>query len=110
MKSRAAKGRDGRIIRKAGSTVGLDRVVLYGWHPVSEALRNPDRVVLRILATENGAKRLQDEGLALPVQPLDPVSAVKPELVLIWTLYFAAPATGVQVTPPSALTAAPAAR
>ncbi len=43
--------------------------MLYGWHPVSEALKNPDRVVLRIMATENGVKRLEDEGITIPVQP-----------------------------------------
>ena len=63
------KGRGGRIIRKPGSSIGLDRVVLYGWHPVSEALKNPERVVLRIMATENGVKRLEEEGITLPVQP-----------------------------------------
>lgn len=36
-------------------------VMLFGWHPVSEALRNPRRQVRRLLATENGARRLADE-------------------------------------------------
>ncbi|MGJ3263907.1 MAG: TrmH family RNA methyltransferase [Salinarimonas sp.] len=38
-----------------------DAVVLYGWHPVTEALRNDKRVVHRLLATENAARRLAEE-------------------------------------------------
>ncbi|HEX8164272.1 MAG TPA: RNA methyltransferase [Beijerinckiaceae bacterium] len=37
-----------------------DRVVLYGWHPVVEALRNRRRAVRRLLATENSARRLAE--------------------------------------------------
>jgi len=44
--------------------------VLYGWHPVVEALRNPRRHFLRLLATENGARRLEEEAdIALPLKP-----------------------------------------
>lgn len=44
--------------------------MLYGWHPVVEALRNPRRCFLRLLATENGARRLEEEaGIALPLKP-----------------------------------------
>lgn len=35
--------------------------MLYGWHPVAEALRNPRRVATRLLATENAARRLAEE-------------------------------------------------
>jgi 23S rRNA (guanosine2251-2'-O)-methyltransferase len=35
--------------------------VLYGWHPVVEALRNGSRQVRRFLATENSARRLEAE-------------------------------------------------
>jgi 23S rRNA (guanosine2251-2'-O)-methyltransferase len=44
--------------------------ILYGWHPVVEALRNGKRRVRRLLATENSAKRLDEElGVPLEVQP-----------------------------------------
>jgi 23S rRNA (guanosine2251-2'-O)-methyltransferase len=38
-------------------------VVLYGWHTVTAALRNPARHVRKLLATENAARRLAEEGL-----------------------------------------------
>lgn len=43
--------------------------ILYGWHTVAAALANPRRVIRKITATENAARRLADEGLALPVTP-----------------------------------------
>jgi 23S rRNA (guanosine2251-2'-O)-methyltransferase len=46
-----------------------DRVVLYGWHPVFEALRNPRRQALRLLATENGLHRLEEALGTLPLVP-----------------------------------------
>src|SRR5215217_397008 len=44
-------------------------VVLYGWHSVTAALANPRRKILRILATENALRRLQEEGIPLPCPP-----------------------------------------
>ncbi|MBZ6075517.1 TrmH family RNA methyltransferase [Microvirga puerhi] len=45
-----------------------ETVVLYGWHPVTEALRNGRRTIRRLLATENSARRLQEElGSTVPV-------------------------------------------
>ncbi len=35
--------------------------ILYGWHPVIEALRNPRRKVIRFLASENAARKIHDE-------------------------------------------------
>lgn len=45
-------------------------VVMYGWHTVTAALRNPARHLRKLLATENAARRLADEGIT-----------VKPEVV-----------------------------
>jgi 23S rRNA (guanosine2251-2'-O)-methyltransferase len=46
-----------------------DVVVLYGWHPVVEALRNERRPVRRLLATENSARRLEEEIPDLRIRP-----------------------------------------
>src|SRR3954453_6003216 len=43
--------------------------ILYGWHTVAAALANPSHSVRKIIATENAARRLTEEGLALPVAP-----------------------------------------
>ncbi len=43
--------------------------LVYGWHPVIAALGNPARRIRKILATENAARRLADEGVPLPVEP-----------------------------------------
>jgi 23S rRNA (guanosine2251-2'-O)-methyltransferase len=43
-------------------TAETDMTILYGWHPVLEALKNENRVIRRLLATENAARRLQEEG------------------------------------------------
>jgi 23S rRNA (guanosine2251-2'-O)-methyltransferase len=37
--------------------------VIYGWHSVLAALRNPERQVRRLLATPNALKRLAEEGI-----------------------------------------------
>jgi 23S rRNA (guanosine2251-2'-O)-methyltransferase len=50
----------------------LDHVVLYGWHPVVEALGNPHRRLRRLLASENALRRLAEAV---------PSPRVKPELV-----------------------------
>jgi 23S rRNA (guanosine2251-2'-O)-methyltransferase len=44
-------------------------VVMYGWHTVTAALANPARRLRKLLATENAARRLADEGVASPITP-----------------------------------------
>jgi 23S rRNA (guanosine2251-2'-O)-methyltransferase len=39
-------------------------IVMYGWHTVTAALRNPARHIRKLLATENAARRLFEEGIA----------------------------------------------
>jgi 23S rRNA (guanosine2251-2'-O)-methyltransferase len=47
-------------------------MVMYGWHTVTAALQNPARRLRKLLATENAARRLTDEGVK---------SAIAPEIV-----------------------------
>jgi 23S rRNA (guanosine2251-2'-O)-methyltransferase len=48
----------------------IDVTILYGWHPVAEALRNGKRTIRRLLATENSMRRLDEElGVPLTIQP-----------------------------------------
>ena len=42
---------------------------LYGWHTVKAALENPARRVRKLLATENAARRLAEESVALATAP-----------------------------------------
>jgi 23S rRNA (guanosine2251-2'-O)-methyltransferase len=64
-------GRQGqRDHRDRRPSSDIDVTVLYGWHPVVEALRNGKREIRRLLATENSALRLSEElGVKLPVEP-----------------------------------------
>lgn len=48
---------------------GDEPVILYGWHPVTAALRNPVRKLRKFLATDNAARRLADEGIAGTLAP-----------------------------------------
>lgn len=55
----AGRPRPGANERRQADPNGA--AILFGWHPVSEALRNPRRQIRRLLATENGARRVADE-------------------------------------------------
>ena len=66
-KHRGEPGRRGA--RPRGPDSDKDRTVLYGWHPVVEALRNGKRDLHRLLATENSARRLRDELGGMPIEP-----------------------------------------
>ncbi|HEY4143009.1 MAG TPA: 23S rRNA (guanosine(2251)-2'-O)-methyltransferase RlmB [Pseudolabrys sp.] len=43
--------------------------VLYGWHTVTAALKNPARIARKLLATDNAARRLTDEGIKSSIEP-----------------------------------------
>jgi 23S rRNA (guanosine2251-2'-O)-methyltransferase len=43
--------------------------VLYGWHTVKAAIENPRRHFHRLLATENAARRLTEDGVRFPLTP-----------------------------------------
>jgi 23S rRNA (guanosine2251-2'-O)-methyltransferase len=54
--------------------------ILYGWHTVTAALRNPSRHIRRFLATENAARRLAAEGIAQTPEVVRP-SAIDERLL-----------------------------
>jgi len=43
--------------------------VLYGWHTVTAALQNPTRKLRKLLATDNAARRLTEEGIKSAIAP-----------------------------------------
>ena len=55
-----------------------DVAILYGWHTVKAALDNPERRIRRLLATENAARRLGEEGTRLPLEP----EIVRPDAIV----------------------------
>jgi 23S rRNA (guanosine2251-2'-O)-methyltransferase len=70
--------------RKGGRDFGRPRrgsgdgpVVIYGWHAGKAALENPARRIRRIMATENAARRLTEEGVRTKTSP----EIVRPEAI-----------------------------
>jgi 23S rRNA (guanosine2251-2'-O)-methyltransferase len=55
-------------------------VILYGWHTVAAALTNPQRRIRKLWLTENAARRLADDNIAIPVTP----EIVRPALIDQW--------------------------
>jgi 23S rRNA (guanosine2251-2'-O)-methyltransferase len=52
-------------------------VIMYGWHTVTAALQNPARYLRKLLATENAARRLTDEGIKSAITP----EVVRPSVI-----------------------------
>jgi len=52
-------------------------VLLYGWHSVKAALENPARRFHSLTVTDNALRRLQEDGVALPVEP----QVVRPDAI-----------------------------
>ena len=69
-------------LRQSGGDEHGEIVVLYGVHPVVEALRNPARIPLRLLATENAARRLLDD---VPDHKIRPVIVKPSEIDMLLT-------------------------
>ncbi|MFC3692220.1 TrmH family RNA methyltransferase [Chenggangzhangella methanolivorans] len=69
-----AQGRDAKDGQKSWGPRAFPRdhdgpVVLYGFHSVVEALRNPKRKPIRLLTTENALARLAEAGVAERLAP-----------------------------------------
>ena len=73
------KGREsGRRLPRRDRDTGPDGpVILYGWHTVAAALANPQRHIRKLILTENAARRLADENIAIPLTP----EIVRPALI-----------------------------
>ena len=58
-----------RARRESLRPEGEGPIVMYGWHTVTAALRNPARQLRKLLATDNAARRLTDEGITPSIAP-----------------------------------------
>jgi 23S rRNA (guanosine2251-2'-O)-methyltransferase len=65
-KGRTAGGRAAWRERDSGAD---EPVILYGWHTVTLALQNPARRFRKLVLTENAARRLADDNIALNITP-----------------------------------------
>ncbi len=67
----------GRRLPRHGRDGGDGPAILYGWHPVTLALANPNRTIRKLWLTENAARRLAEEHIATRVTP----ELVRPEII-----------------------------
>jgi 23S rRNA (guanosine2251-2'-O)-methyltransferase len=66
--------------RGPGRTTPRDKdgpAIIYGWHAVEAALKNPKRRIRRILVTQNGERRLAELGIKSKIAP----EVVRPEVI-----------------------------
>ncbi|WP_398474424.1 23S rRNA (guanosine(2251)-2'-O)-methyltransferase RlmB [Tardiphaga sp.] len=63
--------------RDSGGQGGDGPAILYGWHPVTLALANPNRTIRKLWLTENAARRLADENIDTRVTP----ELVRPDVI-----------------------------
>src|SRR3954453_19109611 len=66
-----------RMARPGREAAAGAAVILYGWHTVGAALANPQRHILKLMLTENAARRLTDENIDTRVTP----EIVRPALI-----------------------------
>src|SRR5665213_739240 len=59
------EGLRGEGLRGDGDTP----IIMYGWHTVTAALRNPARNLRKLLVTENAARRLAEDGIKPRLAP-----------------------------------------
>ena len=58
-----------RARRESLRPAGDGPAIMYGWHTVTAALKNPARRLRKLLATENAARRLAEEGIKPGLAP-----------------------------------------
>lgn len=63
--------------RDSGGSGGDGPAILYGWHPVTLALANPNRTIRKLWLTENAARRLAEENIDTRVTP----ELVRPDMI-----------------------------